>query len=54
MIVILHKAGELDDNIFRLMNRVQLVDDLDTDASKLAKHFRFKKTLCISALRQIL
>jgi hypothetical protein len=31
------------------MNRVQLVDDLDRDASKLAKHFRFKKTLCISA-----
>jgi hypothetical protein len=27
---------------------VQLVI-LDRDASKLAKHFRFKKTLCISA-----
>jgi hypothetical protein len=34
--------------IFSLVNRVQLVDDLDRGA-KLAKHFRLKKTLCISA-----
>jgi hypothetical protein len=27
---------------------------LDTDASKLAKHFRFKKTLCISAFANII
>jgi hypothetical protein len=35
--------------IFSVMNRVNWWMILDRDASKLAKHFRFKKTLCISA-----